>query len=331
MNYIVGGQNMIEKLNLYAKDLFFKIAREYNDVLGNDNIQVLYHLMNEEIVTIDNEPNIKLIALQKDQKIHLYQNSPIYQSLKEKEEELLEVLKKKIVPELFRYVIHPIPQEELEPDMDEFYQFLTEGFVTLYAKSFCEKEQIDFQTNSELSNNVQFVEEMLQALPEEVSKDKTVFQYQYPYILELCQIATEQQKSYGINFYSRYEKNYKKDNRVLEEFHYENIKDLLLNQFPITDSNDQITMLLQKYRFEKTVEFAKQDLIKIYETLYANHPDVLNTIKNAINEALTNNRDGQIKSNGNSRILAPTGFLRGSIVVILSVLLGIILSIIILQ
>lgn len=328
---IIGGHNMLEKLNLYAKDLLRKIAHHYNDVLGNNNIQALYHLMNEEIITFDNSPNLKLVELQNDYKIHLYQNSFPYQSLKEREEELLEAIKTAIVPELFRYVIHPTPQEEVEPDMQDFYQFLTDGFVTLYAQSFCEKEKINFQINSELSLNVQFVEEMFQALPEEVSKDKTVFQYSYPYILELCQIATEQHKTYGINFYSQYEKHYKKDTRALEELHYENIKELLVNKFPITNSNDKITMLLQKYRLAGTVEFAKKDLIKRYEEMYGNQPDMLNTIKKAIDEAFINNRDGQIKSNGSSRILAPTGFLRGSIVVILSILLGVLLAIIILQ
>lgn len=323
---------MIEQLNLYAKDLLLKLAFRYKDDLGIRKSQFLYYLVNEDLIVLDDKKSANLLNFENDQKMHLYQNSKAYQTLSSNEKELLETIKNAMIPEFFRLIINPTPEEEMTPEFQEFYHFLTDGFIEYFADSFSKEAKLEYQINPANENKLEFVTQMLRFLPEEVSKEKTIFQYQYPYILELCQIASENMKPYGINFYSNYEKNYKKDNRKLEEIHYENMKELLKNTLPSAKNKEiKIDNLLQKYRLVGTVEYARQDLKKIYTKSYGNNPDSLERIYKEIDSVFEHTNAGQKKNSENTRVLAPTGFLKGSIVVILSIVLGIILSIIILQ
>lgn len=324
---------MQEVLNEYAKNILKAIAMDYKDELGQNNTTFLYSLLQRDFIILENNGTraiendyLKSITPEKsileDGNIHI--NLTSYKHLNR--EEKLITIKEDIIHHIFHYFINPEKENESDNNLKEFYSFLTEGFVEKYANEFCEKHGITRTIKKKYLANINFVSNMLNVLPEEISKEKTIFQYQYSYILELCQLGREYTKSYGVNYYSQFEKHY------LKEKDFINIINFILDTHPDKRNlSVLIPSFLDKYKEIGKIEYARNDLKETYKNIYKNNPLKLETIEQEIDKVFNGEYVGQSQIKGTTRVLAPAGFFEGSILIVLCISLGVILSLLLLQ
>lgn len=147
-------ENIVEEMNIYAKDILNKIAKYYNEELGNNNIQYLYFLLQKETIVkasniINKENDMTLPHLSKTHNVYLDKDMLVID-----EKAGLEQLKSDMIHTLFHLVIHPNEEINRDPKKQEFFEFLTEGLVEKYANDFSLKNNIERNLNRRYAANI---------------------------------------------------------------------------------------------------------------------------------------------------------------------------------
>lgn len=119
--------------------------------------------------------------------------------------------------EIFRLLIR-LDREFTHPNDPDLFNDLTESLIKKYAEDFTKKKKIPL---AKTSTSTMLAIELLEKTPQEINKDKMVFQQDYNYMLQIYQIGT------GQSLKRKYEEEFlkPKDLECLENFLKKYIKD----------------------------------------------------------------------------------------------------------
>jgi len=307
---------MKELLLNFSKLVLKYIASMYRKELGNQNEQLLYQLLTTDFLVIESynvKNNMQIAEIQEDYKIHL-SNFFIEQD---------EINQKSILLRtILRYFIHlNIPNEE-NYEKAEFANFITDGFIEVYATELSQTYNLPNITHPELLSNITFVQNLMTKMPKEISMTTIVFQYQYPYLLEMCQINT------GINYYSLYQKEY------LKSQDYENITNYLKNILPNSPQKENfISTIILACQTIGTKKHAQKELTLNLKNVFLNDIDALNEALAVLPNLLFENNSGNSTTKSNATRIRTTssGYLKGSIIIFITISIGIYFAILLMS
>ena len=297
----------MEELKTYIQNILKQIYFDYRDDLGLNNELRLFSYAQEGGISFTET---------EDEKV-LYVPVPM------DNQELFR--KRELIPFLFEQFL-PTDQRGREEVFDrEFAIFLKEGIADVYAKNFSMKHNLEYLPKEELEANRKYAKTILSLLSTTLSVNKVVFLYNYQAILEYTQISTRSEEyPNGINYYTIYKETYLKENDwpYIEAFILESI----------ISSKEEASMLLTQYQKIKEKQVVLRDLKEKLEDKWRDNPQMLQLKLEELNNLFKNSLAGSGRDKTDpTRVLKQDGYLKGSIVIVLTFLLGIAIAVLLLM
>lgn len=297
----------MEELLTYIQNILKQIYMDYRDDLGMNNELRLFSYTREGGISFNKpyDENVLYVPLPKD-------NLELFQ-------------KTELIPFLFKQFL-PTDQRGGEKSFDEeFATFLKEGITDVYAKNFAIKHNLEYIPKEELEKNAEYAQKILSLLSATLSVNKVVFLYNYQAILEYTQISTRSEEyPDGINYYTIYKETYLKENDwpYIEAFILENI----------VSFKEEADLLLKQYQKMKEKQAVLKDLKEKLKEKWQDNPQMLQIKLEELNNLFKNSLAGSGRDKTDpTRVLKQDGYLKGSVIIVLTFLLGIAIAILLLM
>lgn len=194
---------MLEELNNYGKMLARKIYIDNKEYFGIQDDLFLFKLSEENFIFLIEEEN-KDILTTEENKVLFNVKNPTIKFLQD--EEKIKKVKKLLPYQIFSLIIRANEINHVSNEVQEFADFLTKGLTEVYTREFAKKYNIEIENQQE--ENKEFAEILLNNIPEEMDKDKMVFQNNALYMAECYELKTKK------NLYKLYEERYKKEQAI---------------------------------------------------------------------------------------------------------------------
>ena len=207
------------------------------------------------------------------------------------------------------------PYEDEQETREEYAEFLHKGFTEYLSLEYANASQLPYEVAENHKENHKFAQEVVQEmkkLPTEFSSQIRISLFAYNIDQIEMQLSSLTSKK---DFYKEFKTKY------LYKAKLEKIKGIIQEDF---DEEKQLKILgeIQK---NKTSEYAGETLKEAY--LKNGIPQAEEKIRR-IKEILTssNTSTSQSKSNGNTRVLAKTGSIKGLFIFVFSILFALIIA-----
>lgn len=294
----------MEELKKYIQNILRQLYLDYREDLGTTNELRLFSYLREDGLsfTPTGDRAVLWVDVPKE-------NQELW-----KEKDLIPFLIKQFLPTEER-------KEEEQYDA-EFASFLKDGIAAFYTKTFCENHNYNYIPEEELKANLEYAEDLLNHLSKTVAKNKVVFQYGYQEIMSYVQISTRSEEHpNGINYYAKYL------NEYVKESDWPFIKAFITHY--LKEGEEEIEDQLKSYKIMKKKQEIIRDLSLKLERKLKNNPEVLKTSLEELSMIFNNTLPGSNrgKSGATLSLINPYGYLKGSVIIVLTLLLGIAIAI----
>lgn len=296
----------MKELKTYIQNILKQIYFDYRDDLGVDNELRLFSYVQEGGISFTQTYDEKV----------LFVPMPI------EDQDLF--CKRDLISFLFKQFL-PTEKRGINEFFDtEFATFLKEGIACIYTQNFCTKHNYEYIFQEELEANIEYAKKVLNELSKTLAVNKVVFLYNYQAIMEYAQISTRSESTPdGINYYTMYKETY------LKEDDWQYIKEFILKN--IVNTKQEGELLLKQYQKRKKKQIILNDLKIKLEEKWRNNPETLHLKLEELNNLFKNNLSGSDRDKKDpTRVLKSDGYLKGSIIIGLALLLGIAIALLLL-
>jgi len=306
---ILGGismhyQKLLEYLNIYAKKIMNLIYIHHREYFGREDDLFLFSLITSESPLIKFTTKGPLIERHKKEKNipELFINLSHPKIFGKTEEEKKEFLESLIPFEIFYFIVGPLNNAYLVNEEEQAYhEFLKKGFSSVLAKEFSQLEHVPVTIL--YPANQMFAEKLLKEIPAQIDTKKMMYQNDIEYITELYKMTT------GKNLRKDYKENYIKENErdrintLLKKYivpeQQEQMEEKIMKNGTYAKMVLDLTSYFVTEKKDKELEAAMQE----FQILFPNY----------LNENMSRERKKE------------NGFFKTSVVIMLSIFLGIIL------
>ena len=296
----------MEELKGYIQNILKQIYFDYRDDLGLENELRLFSYVNEGGISFTESASENVLCIPVPE-----ENNSLWRE-------------KDLIPFLFKQFL---PTDRVKKDDFfnlEFANFLKNGIASIYTKEFCTRHNYTYVPQEQYQANAEYAKEVLNHLSTTLSTHKVVFLYSYQEIMEYVQISTRNERNpNGINYYTIYMETYLKENDwpYIEDFVVRNI----------TNSLEEAKMILETYKKIQKKIIITNDLKEKIQEKYQNNPEILQARLEELNDLFKTGLSGSGRDKSDTtRVLKSDGYLKGSIILVLTVAFGILIALLLL-
>lgn len=208
--------------------------------------------------------------------------------------------------------------EDEQETREEYAEFLHKGFTEYLSIEYANASQLPYEVAENHKENHKFAQEVIQEmkkLPTEFSSQIKISLFAYNIDQIEMQLSSLMSKR---DFYKEFKTKY------LYKAKLEKIKGIIQEDF---DEEKQLK-ILGEIQQNKTSEYAGESLKNAYFERYKEQRPLAEEKIKRIKEILTssNTSTSQSKSNGNTRVLAKTGSIKGLFIFVFSILFALIIA-----